>query len=43
VRRWVLRTADAHDLYRKYGFEISSGPDDWMELITPFANEDSNR
>jgi GNAT superfamily N-acetyltransferase len=26
VRRWYLATADAHDLYRRFGFENASDP-----------------
>jgi len=31
LRRWVLRTGDAHDLYRRYGFEVTPTPEVWME------------
>lgn len=31
LRRWVLRTADAHDLYRRFGFEATPTPEMWME------------
>jgi GNAT superfamily N-acetyltransferase len=30
VQRFVLATADAHDLYRRAGFEILDRPDRWM-------------
>ncbi|AYF99626.1 N-acetyltransferase [Protaetiibacter intestinalis] len=30
VRRWVLRTADAHGLYARFGFEPLAEPDTWM-------------
>ncbi|MEK7252740.1 MAG: GNAT family N-acetyltransferase, partial [Actinomycetota bacterium] len=30
VKRFVLATADAHDLYRQYGFEVLDRPDRWM-------------
>jgi len=30
VERFVLATADAHDLYGRYGFEILDRPDRWM-------------
>ncbi|WP_127794034.1 GNAT family N-acetyltransferase [Agromyces sp. LHK192] len=30
VRRVVLRTGDAHELYRRYGFGPIERPDDWM-------------
>lgn len=33
LRRWVLRTADAHDLYRRYGFEEIGAPGMWMERV----------
>ena len=42
VRRWVLATADAHNLYRKYGFEVLSDPADWMQLVRPFPGEIHN-
>ncbi len=32
LRRIPLATNDAHDLYRRYGFDTSSNPDRWMEL-----------
>ncbi len=32
LRRICLATKDAHDLYRKYGFEITKTPDRWMEI-----------
>ncbi len=30
IKRFVLATADAHDLYRKHGFEVLDRPDRWM-------------
>jgi GNAT superfamily N-acetyltransferase len=42
VRRWVLATADAHNLYRKYGFEVLSDPADWMQLVRPFPGKIHN-
>lgn len=30
IQRFVLATADAHDLYRQAGFEILERPDRWM-------------
>lgn len=30
-RRWVLATKDAHDLYRKFGFNELKRPERWME------------
>jgi GNAT superfamily N-acetyltransferase len=32
LRRILLATSDAHDLYRRYGFDALSHPDRWMEL-----------
>lgn len=31
LRRWVLATRDAHELYRKFGFTNLREPDRWME------------
>ena len=31
LRRWVLATRDAHDLYQKFGFDQLRFPDRWME------------
>jgi GNAT superfamily N-acetyltransferase len=31
LRRWALVTRDAHDLYRKVGFEDIRSPQRWME------------
>jgi GNAT superfamily N-acetyltransferase len=30
IQRFVLATADAHDLYRRSGFEVLPRPDRWM-------------
>lgn len=30
LKRFVLATADAHDLYRHYGFEVMDHPERWM-------------
>jgi GNAT superfamily N-acetyltransferase len=35
LRRWILVTADAHDLYRKYGFTPLARPQSFMELNDP--------
>ena len=32
LRRWMLATRDAHELYRKFGFETVKSPDRWMEI-----------
>lgn len=31
LRRWILVTRDAHDLYRKYGFKELRNPERFME------------
>lgn len=31
LRRWLLATRDAHDLYRQFGFYNLSEPNRWME------------
>jgi len=33
VKRWMLGTMDAHELYRPYGFSEISKPKRWMERI----------
>jgi GNAT superfamily N-acetyltransferase len=35
LRRWMLATRDAHELYRKYGFSELKQPDRWMERHDP--------
>ena len=32
LRRWILLTGDAHDLYRKFGWTDIADPSKWMEL-----------
>jgi GNAT superfamily N-acetyltransferase len=39
MRRWLLTTDDAHDLYRKFGFVLMSHAENWMERIRPFSEE----
>lgn len=38
-RRWVLATKDAHELYRRYGFEELKRPERWMERHDPQTQE----
>jgi len=38
-RRWVLSTRDAHELYRKYGFQDLKRPERWMERPDPNMKE----
>ena len=39
LRRWILLTRDAHELYRKYGFTALKSPDRYMELHRPDVYE----
>lgn len=32
LRRWMLATQDAHELYRQYGFTSIKSPERWMEI-----------
>jgi GNAT superfamily N-acetyltransferase len=36
LRRWSLATADAHGLYKQFGFNEIIRPDRWMEIFTPY-------
>jgi GNAT superfamily N-acetyltransferase len=33
LRRWILVTSDAHELYRQFGWEEVRDPDLWMEVV----------
>jgi GNAT superfamily N-acetyltransferase len=33
LRRWMLATREAHELYRQYGFTNLTHPDLWMEIF----------
>jgi hypothetical protein len=35
LRRWLLATADAHELYQRFGFTGLSQPDRFMQLHNP--------
>lgn len=37
LRRWSLATSDAHGLYQQFGFVPLSKPQNWMEVYTPYA------
>lgn len=37
LRRWVLATEDAHELYRRFGFAQLEAPGFWMERSDPTA------
>ncbi|MES2769233.1 MAG: GNAT family N-acetyltransferase [Bdellovibrionota bacterium] len=32
LRRICLATKDAHELYKKFGFEVTKSPENWMEI-----------
>ncbi|MCO5947542.1 GNAT family N-acetyltransferase [Mucilaginibacter flavidus] len=36
LRRWSLATADAHGLYKQFGFSELSKPQNWMEIHAPY-------
>lgn len=40
IRRWLLATADAHELYAKFGFEPLNNPDRFMQIFTPYPNNE---
>lgn len=35
LRRFMLATVGTHDLYRKFGFEVTATPERWMEIKNP--------
>lgn len=35
LRRWMLATHDAHELYRRFGFQETATPERWMERFSP--------
>ena len=39
LRRWILLTRDAHELYRKFGFTALKSPDRYMESHRPDVYE----
>ena len=39
LRRWILATRDAHDLYKQYGWHPLNNPNGWMEILNPFPGE----
>ncbi|MDB5017922.1 MAG: acetyltransferase family protein [Mucilaginibacter sp.] len=38
LRRWSLATADAHGLYRQFGFSEITRPESWMEKFKPYQS-----
>jgi len=43
LRRWLLATRDAHDLYAGYGFTPLAAPDRFMELHAPDVYSDPGK
>nr|MBC7612787.1 GNAT family N-acetyltransferase [Pseudopedobacter sp.] len=41
LRRWMLATADAHELYEKFGFEPLNAANRWMQIFTPYQKMES--
>lgn len=39
LRRWILLTRDAHELYSRFGFTSVNAPDRYMELYRPDVYE----
>ena len=37
LRRWILLTADAHELYKKFGWKEPAKPQNYMELFNPLV------
>ena len=37
LRRWCLATKDAHELYKKFGFENLSNPERFMEVFNDLS------
>ena len=35
LRRWMLATRDAHELYRRFGFTALAHPEGHMEIARP--------
>lgn len=35
LRRWILLTSDAHELYKQFGWQHINSPDKWMEIYNP--------
>ncbi len=36
LRRWMLATADAQNLYTQFGFELITHPERFMQIVTPY-------
>ncbi|WP_177735659.1 GNAT family N-acetyltransferase [Flavobacterium inviolabile] len=35
LRRWILLTSDAHELYKKFGWQPIASPEKWIEIHRP--------
>ncbi len=35
LRRWVLATADAHELYKQFGWQCLTKPERYLEIVKP--------
>lgn len=42
LRRWILLTGDAHDLYKKFGWKELADSNVWMELHDPNVYQKNN-
>jgi GNAT superfamily N-acetyltransferase len=43
IKRWMLATRDAHDLYKKFGFRQLKNPERFMEIVAdPLKFPDNN-
>ncbi len=42
LRRWILLTGDAHELYKKYGWIPVASPGKWMEKHNPDVYKSNN-
>lgn len=41
IRRWMLATNDAHELYARFGFKVLEDVTKWMDWIRPFPEENA--
>jgi N-acetylglutamate synthase-like GNAT family acetyltransferase len=40
LRRWLLATADAQELYAKFGFKVLSQPERMMQILNPYRSKE---
>ena len=43
LRRWSLATADAHGLYKQFGFTQLARPERWMEIFRPYKSPEEEK